>query len=71
MLKIQNTIHINEVLLQWFFNKKSSGGAVKTEIISNQKYAKKFHTTIIRKFKKRKIQSSFKDNIWGTDLADM
>ena len=26
---------------------------------------------IIRKFKKRKVYSSFKDNIWGADLADM
>ena len=29
------------------------------------------HKPIIRKFKKRKIYSSFKDNIWGTDLDDM
>ena len=26
---------------------------------------------IIRKFKKRKVCSSFRDNIWGVDLADM
>ena len=26
---------------------------------------------IIRKFKKRKVYSSFKENIWGVDLADM
>ena len=26
---------------------------------------------IIRKFEKRKVYSSFKDNIWGADLADM
>ena len=26
---------------------------------------------IIRKFKKRKVHSSFRDNIWGVDLADM
>ena len=25
----------------------------------------------IRKFKKRKVYSRFKDNIWGADLADM
>ena len=29
------------------------------------------HKPIIRKFKKRKVQSAFKDNIWGADLADM
>ena len=26
---------------------------------------------IIRKLKKRKVHSSFKDNIWGANLADM
>ena len=29
------------------------------------------HKAIIKKFKKRKVFSSFKDNIWGVDLADM
>ena len=29
------------------------------------------HKPIIKKFKKRKIYSSFKDNIWGADLAHM
>ena len=29
------------------------------------------HKPIIKKFKKRKVYSSFKDNIWGLDLADM
>ena len=29
------------------------------------------HKLIIRKFKKRKVYSSFRDNIWGVDLADM
>ena len=29
------------------------------------------HKQIIRKFKKRKVHSSFRDNIWGVDLADM
>ena len=37
----------------------------------NYQLANKFHKPIIRKFKKRKIYSSFKDNIWGDDLADM
>ena len=26
---------------------------------------------MIRKFKKRKVSSSFRENIWGVDLADM
>ena len=29
------------------------------------------HKQIIRKFKKRKVHSSFRDNIRGVDLADM
>ena len=29
------------------------------------------HKPIIRKFEKRKVYSTFKDNIWGADLADM
>ena len=30
-----------------------------------------FHKPIITKFKKRKVCSSFRNNIWGTDSADM
>ena len=37
----------------------------------NTKLANELHKPIIRKFNKRKVYSSFKDNIWGVDLADM
>ena len=37
----------------------------------NQQLANELHKPIIRIFKKRKVYSSFKDNIWGVDLADM
>ena len=37
----------------------------------NQQLANELHQPIIRKLKKRKVYSSFKDNIWGVDLADM
>ena len=37
----------------------------------NQQLPNELHKPIIRKFKKRKVYSSFKDNIWGVDLADM
>ena len=37
----------------------------------NQELAEELHEPIIRKFEKRKVSSSFKDNIWDTDLADM
>ena len=37
----------------------------------NIQLADELHKPIIRKFKKRKVHSSFRDNIWGIDLADM
>ena len=33
--------------------------------------ADEFHKPVIKKFNKRKVNSQFKDNIWGVDLADM
>ena len=54
-----------------FFDKKSKGAGIKNEIKENKKLANELHKPIIRKFKKRKAYSSFKDNIWGCDLADM
>ena len=54
-----------------FFDKKSKGSGIKNEIKENQQLANELHKPIIRKFKKRKVYSSFKDNIWGVDLADM
>ena len=33
--------------------------------------ANELRKPIIKKFNKRKVYSSFKDNIWGVDLADM
>ena len=52
-----------------FFDKKSSGRGIANE--SNYQLANDLHKPIIRKFKKRKVYSSFRDNIWGVDLADM
>ena len=52
------------------FDKKSLGsGAANNE--ENIQLADELHKPIIRKFKKRKVYSSFRDNIWGADLADM
>ena len=59
-------MNIKGVLLQWFINfliKKSSGGAIKNEIISNKELAEELQNSITRKFKKRKVYSSFIDNI--------
>ena len=53
------------------FDKKTCCGATENENMSNEELVEEFHKTIIRKFKKRKVHSSFIDNIWGTGLADM
>ena len=52
-----------------FFDKKTSGGAIKS--MPNEQLADELHKAIIKKFKRRKVYSSFKDNSWGADLADM
>ena len=52
-----------------FFDKKSKGSGTTNE--SNYQLANNFHKPAIKEFQKRKVHSSFKDNIWGLDLADM
>ena len=58
-----------------FFDKKSallnksSGSGIVNE--PNCQLANELHKPIIRKLKKRKVYSSFRDNIRGVDLADM
>ena len=65
---------INVGLLQWYIDfsiKNTSGETVKHEITSNKELAEKLHKPIIRKFQKRKVNSSFIDNFWGANLEDM
>ena len=45
-----------------FFDKKSVKG-IGINTISNQQLADELHKPIIRKFKRRKVYSSFKENI--------
>ena len=58
-----------------FFDKKSarhnksSGSGIANE--PNYQLAIELHKPIIRTFRKRKVYSFFRDNIWGVDLADM
>ena len=52
-----------------FFDKKPSGNGITNE--SNYQLANKLHKPIIKKFKKRKVYSCFRDNIWGVDLVDV
>ena len=53
-----------------FFDKKSSGSGLANNN-ENIKLSNELHKPIIKKFNKREVYSSFKDNIWGVDLADM
>ena len=55
------------------FDKKTKGSSIaaNNEIKENMQLADELHKPIIRKFKKRKVYSSFRDNIWGVDLANM
>ena len=52
-------------------DKKSVGSGISTIKSSSSILADELHKPIIRKLKKRKVYSQFKDNIWGVDLADM
>ena len=62
-----------------FFDKKTKGSGVTTlankcaikSTPQNEQLADELHKSIIRKFKKRKVYSAFKDNIWAADLADI
>ena len=62
-----------------YFDRKSSNSRQGTRIISDvvselmqrQQLLEELHKPIIRKYEKPKLYSSFKDNIWGADLADM
>ena len=54
-----------------FFDKKVSGDPIENKIVSNHQLLEKLHKPVIRKFEKRNVYSSFKDNILGADLADM
>ena len=58
-----------------FFDKKSAlldkSKRSGTTNEPNYQLANELYEPIIRKFKKRKGCSYFRDNIWGVDLADM
>ena len=56
-------------------DKSTKGSGVTTltnkSLSQNQHLAEELHKSIIRKFKKRKLHSLFKDNIWRADLLDI
>ena len=57
------------MVYKFFYKKSSSGSGVAIE--PNYQLANELHKQIIRKFKKQKVYSSFRDNICGVNLADM
>ena len=56
-----------------FFNERTKGSGVNfvKNSLNNSQAAEELHKPIIKNFQRRKVNSSFKDNIWGIDLADM
>ena len=53
-----------------FFDRKTAGSGIKS-MQQNEQLAEELHKPIIRKFRKIRVYSTFKDNIWGADLANM
>ena len=53
-----------------FSDKKTAGSGIKS-MPQNEQLAEEFYKPIIVNLKKRKVYSTFKENIWGADLADI
>ena len=53
-----------------FFDKRSAKGS-DINSISNWQLLDELHKPIIKKFKRIKVYLTFKDNTWGSGLADM
>ena len=45
--------------------------AINNKNKQNEQLAEELHKPIIRQLEKQKVRSSFKNNIWGVDLANM
>ena len=53
-----------------FFDKKTAGSG-SNSMPQNEQLAEELHKPITRKFKKRKVYSTFKENTWGADLVNI
>ena len=51
-----------------FFDKKPKGSGV---AVTNYQLENELQRQIIRKYKRQRLYSSFRDNSWGADLADV
>ena len=49
-----------------FFDKKTGSG-----VSVNEQLSEEFNKPVIKKFKRRKVYSKFKDNIWAAGLAEV
>ena len=56
-----------------FFNEKTKGSGINLQAnsLNNEVLTEELHKPIIKNFKRRKVYSTFKDSIWGVDLAAM
>ena len=62
------------MVYQCFDKKTRDGGIIQNQhplVSAIRELAEELPKPLIRKFKKRKVHSSFKDNIWDDDLANM
>ena len=57
------------------FDKNTKGNGVTTlankSVPQNEQLAEELHKPIIRKLKKRRVYSAYRDYIWAADIADM
>ena len=78
-LKIATDLRVNGYerglasIVYKFSNKRTKGSGINLQnnSLNSEVLALELHKPIIKNFKRRKVYSSFKDNIWGVDLADM
>ena len=64
--KVNGYLRSLAAMVYTFFNERTKGLG-----IEKKQLAEEPQKPIIRSFKRRKVYSSFKDNIWGAALADM
>ena len=65
LYKVHELLLITLQMVFKYFDKKTFGNFVKNKNMSAQQLGKESHKQIFRKFKKRKVHSSFINNIWG------
>ena len=54
-----------------FFDKKTGSGAIATSKAGVSVNEQELRKSVMKKFKRKKVNVRFKDNIWAADLAEM